>query len=123
ELVEVNPTFEKIAYEKGFYSEELMMEIAKKGSIKDIKEIPEDVKRVFVTTFDIAPEWHVKMQAAFQKYVDNAVSKTVNLPYDSTLNDVERIFFLAYELGCKGITVYRNLSRKAQVLNIGSVNK
>ncbi|MEM3571139.1 MAG: vitamin B12-dependent ribonucleotide reductase [Candidatus Bathyarchaeia archaeon] len=122
-MLEVNSLFEKIAYEKGFYSEELMMEIAKKGSIKDIKEIPEDVKRVFVTTFDIAPEWHVKMQAAFQKYVDNAVSKTVNLPYDSTLNDVERIFFLAYELGCKGITVYRNLSRKAQVLNIGSVNK
>jgi ribonucleoside-diphosphate reductase alpha chain len=100
-----------------------MMEIAKKGSIKDIKQIPEDVKRIFVTALDIAPEWHVKMQAAFQKYVDNAVSKTVNLPYDATISDVERIFFLAYELGCKGITVYRNLSRSSQVLNIGSVNK
>jgi len=123
ELIEVNPIFEKIAYERGFYSDDLMMEIAKKGSIKDIKQIPEDVRRIFVTALDIAPEWHVKMQAAFQKYVDNAVSKTVNLPYDATMSDVERIFFLAYELGCKGITVYRNLSRSSQVLNIGSVNK
>ncbi|MEM3061586.1 MAG: vitamin B12-dependent ribonucleotide reductase [Candidatus Bathyarchaeia archaeon] len=123
ELVEVHPIFEKIAYERGFYSDELMMEIAKKGSVKGLEKIPEDLRRIFVTAFDIAPEWHVKMQAAFQKYTDNAVSKTVNLPYDSTVSDVEKVFMLAYELGCKGITVYRNLSRSSQVLNIGSVNK
>ncbi|MEM2635125.1 MAG: vitamin B12-dependent ribonucleotide reductase, partial [Nitrososphaerales archaeon] len=119
-LLEVNPYFEAIAKERGFYSEELMREIAKKGSIQDIKGIPDDVKNLFVTAFDIAPEWHVKMQAAFQKYVDNAVSKTVNLPREASIEDVKRIFILAYKLKCKGITVYRYGSKPEQVLYIGS---
>ena len=121
-LIEVNPFFEKIAKERGFYSSELMVKIAKKGSIQDMEEIPADVRRLFVTSLDIAPEWHVKMQAAFQKYVDNAVSKTVNLPHDATLEDVKKAFLLAYELNCKGITVYRYGSKKKQVLYIGDLS-
>ncbi|MCS7116988.1 MAG: vitamin B12-dependent ribonucleotide reductase [Nitrososphaerota archaeon] len=119
-LLEVNPYFEAVAKERGFYSEELMREIAKRGSIQNIKGIPEDVKNIFVTAFDIAPEWHVKMQAAFQKYVDNAVSKTVNLPREASVEDVKKIFILAYKLKCKGITVYRYGSKPEQVLYIGS---
>ncbi|MHA1238018.1 MAG: adenosylcobalamin-dependent ribonucleoside-diphosphate reductase [Candidatus Odinarchaeia archaeon] len=121
EMVEVNPVFEKVAKMEGFYSEELMKRIAKQGSIQHVKEIPEHIRRVFVTAHDIAPEWHVKMQAAFQKYVDNAVSKTVNLPYTATPKDVEKIFLLAYKLGCKGITVYRDRSRENQVLSVQPV--
>lgn len=116
QLFETNPLFEKVARERGFYSSELMTEIARKGSIQDMKNIPEDVRRIFVTAFDIEPEWHVKMQAAFQKYVDNAVSKTVNLPQDATLDDVYKIYWLAYKLKCKGITVFRYGSRREQVL-------
>ncbi len=115
-LIEVNPYFEKIAKERGFYSKELMEKIAEKGSIKDMEEIPEDIRRVFVTAHDIAPEWHVRMQAAFQKYTDNAVSKTVNLPHDATIEDVKKVFDLAYKLRLKGITVYRDGSKKGQVL-------
>ncbi|HEY3374968.1 MAG TPA: adenosylcobalamin-dependent ribonucleoside-diphosphate reductase [Candidatus Aquicultor sp.] len=118
-LLEVDPVFERVAKQRGFYSRELMMEISKQGSIQGIEQIPEDVRRLFVTAFDIAPEWHVRMQAAFQKYVDNAVSKTVNLPENATLEDVKNIYILAYELGCKGITVYRYGSKKEQVLYIG----
>jgi len=120
-LLEVNPLFEQAARERGFYNEKLMMEIAKTGSIKEMEEIPEDVRRLFVTAFDISPEWHVRMQAAFQKYVDNAVSKTVNLPHDATVDDVSKIYVLAFKLKCKGITVYRYGSKKEQVLYIGSV--
>ncbi|MCP8310520.1 MAG: vitamin B12-dependent ribonucleotide reductase [Candidatus Methylarchaceae archaeon HK01M] len=120
-LLEVNPTFEEIARKKGFYSEDLMMKIAKKGSIEDIEGIPEDVRRVFVTALDIEPEWHIRMQAAFQKYTDNAVSKTINLPHDATVEDVRNAYLLAYKLGCKGITVYRYGSKKDQVLYLGSV--
>ena len=120
-LLEVNPLFEQVARERGFYSEKLMMEIAKTGSIKEMEEIPEDVRRLFVTAFDISPEWHVRMQAAFQKYVDNAVSKTVNLPHDATVDDVSEIYVLAFKLKCKGITVYRYGSKKEQVLYVGSV--
>ncbi|MCW1296952.1 MAG: vitamin B12-dependent ribonucleotide reductase [Candidatus Parvarchaeota archaeon] len=122
-LMEVNQSFEKIAKERGFYSSELMMEIAKKGSIQSIENIPADVKRIFVTAFDITPEWHVRMQAAFQKYTDNAVSKTVNLPNDATIGDVEKVFWLAYELKCKGITIYRYGSKKEQVLYVTPVPK
>ncbi|MEM3399820.1 MAG: vitamin B12-dependent ribonucleotide reductase [Candidatus Micrarchaeia archaeon] len=118
ELIEVNPIFEKIAQERGFYDEYLMQKIAKRGSIQAIEEIPEDVRRVFVTAHDITPEWHVRMQAAFQKYVDNAVSKTINFPYHATPKDIEKAYMLAYKLGCKGITVYRDRSRSEQVLNI-----
>jgi len=118
-LLEVQPTFEKVARDSGFYSRDLMMEIAKSGSIQGIEEIPEDLRRVFVTALDIAPEWHVRMQAAFQKYVDNAVSKTVNLPQAATVDDVRRVYMLAYRLKCKGITVYRYGSKKEQVLYVG----
>ena len=118
-LIEVNPYFEAVAKERGFYSEELMMKIAKTGTLAGIKEIPDEVKRVFVTAFDIAPRWHVKMQAAFQKYSDNAVSKTINFPNDVDIKEVETAFMLAYELKCKGITVYRYGSKSRQVLYLG----
>lgn len=121
-LIEVNPYFEAVAKERGFYSEELMMKIAKSGTLAGIKEIPDDLKRVFVTAFDIAPLWHVKMQAAFQKYCDNAVSKTINFPNDVDIKEVEKAFMLAYELKCKGITVYRYGSKTTQVLYFGDAN-
>jgi len=119
-MIEVNPYFEKVARERGFYSESLMKEIAEKNTLKDIKEIPEDVKKVFVTAHDISPEWHVKMQAAFQKFTDNAVSKTINFPKDATKEDVRMAYILAYKEGCKGITVYRDGSRDEQVLSTGA---
>ncbi len=118
-LLEIQPTFEKIAKERGFYSRELMLEIAKTGSIQEIRMIPEDVQRIFVTALDIEPVWHVRMQAVFQRYVDNAVSKTVNLPPNATVEDVRRAYLLAYKLRCKGITVYRYGSKKEQVLYVG----
>jgi ribonucleoside-diphosphate reductase alpha chain len=120
-ILEINPLFEEAAKREGFYSEELMMKIAKTGSIQDIEEIPEELKKIFITAFDISPEWHIKIQAAFQKYTDNAVSKTINLPHDATVDEVKKAFIKAYELGCKGITIYRYGSKKDQVLNIGSV--
>ncbi len=123
ELLEVNPYFEEVAKKRGFYSNELMAKIARKGSIQGIEEIPEDVRRVFVTSHDIAPEWHIRIQAAFQRHVDNAVSKTVNFPQLATTKDVEEVFVLAYDLGCKGVTIYRDGSREEQVLNIGEVNR
>ena len=119
ELLEVNPYFERIAKEQGFYSEELMREVARTGSVQHVRGIPEKVKRLFVTAHDIHPEWHVRMQAAFQKHVDNAVSKTVNLPYHATPRDVEMIYMLGYKLGVKGITVYRDGSKSEQVIYIG----
>ena len=119
-LLEVNPVFEEVARRRGFYSRDLMMEIAKVGSVQEISGVPEDVKRIFVTALDIDPEWHVRMQAAFQRHVDNAVSKTVNLRADATVSDVKRVFWLAYELKCKGITVYRYGSKPEQVLYIGA---
>jgi len=121
-LVEVDPLFEEIAREKGFYSRTLMERIAEAGSVQDIEGIPEDVKRIFVTAHDISPEWHVRMQAAFQKFVHNATSKTINFSHDATIEDVRKAYLLAYELGCKGITIYRDRSREEQVLNIGKAN-
>lgn len=118
ELVEINPLFEKLAYEKGFYSEELMRRIGEAGSIQDFPEIPEEVKALFVTAHDIDPEWHIRIQAAFQKYTDNAVSKTVNFPSHATPEDVETVYMLAHQLGCKGVTIYRDSSRRDQVLQI-----
>ncbi|MEM3890737.1 MAG: vitamin B12-dependent ribonucleotide reductase [Nitrososphaerales archaeon] len=115
-LTIVNPLFENVAIEEGFYSEELMKKIASSTSIQHIEEIPEHVRRIFVTAHDISPEWHVRMQAAFQKYVDNAVSKTINFPHDASMNDIEQAYLLAYRLGCKGLTVYRDRSRSVQVL-------
>ena len=121
QFLETNSLFEEVAKGKGFYDKKLMIEIAKKGSIQHIKKIPAYVRKIFVTAFDISPEWHVRMQAAFQKYTDNAVSKTVNLPYDATVEEVEKVYKLAYKLGCKGVTVYRYGSKPQQVLYLGSV--
>jgi ribonucleoside-diphosphate reductase alpha chain len=119
-LIESNALFEKTARERGFHSQDLMMKVAKVGSVQKIPEVPQDVKRIFVTALDIDPKWHVRMQAEFQKCVDNAVSKTVNLPRNATIDDVKRIYLLAYELGCKGITVYRYGSKAKQVLTFSS---
>lgn len=118
-LVDVNPRFEKVAREEGFYSEDLMKRIADHGTIHDLEEIPEEVRRVFVTAHDITPEVHIEMQAAFQRYTDNAVSKTVNFPNSATVEDVEKVFILAYKLDCKGVTIYRDGSRDMQVLSTG----
>lgn len=118
-LVEVNPQFEKVAREMGFYSEDLMQRIAEHGTISDMEEIPEAVRRVFVTAHDITPEVHIEMQAGFQRYTDNAVSKTVNFPNNATVDDVEKVFFLAYKQDCKGVTIYRDGSRDMQVLSTG----
>jgi len=115
-LREEHPLFERIAKERGFYSEELMERISESGSIQGISEIPEDVRKIFVTAHDISPEDHVRMQAAFQKYTDNAVSKTVNLPNTATVADVSAVYKLAYRMGCKGVTIYRDGSRNGQVL-------
>ncbi len=118
EFFEVNPVFEETLRKAGLYSEEIIEKIAEAGSIQDIEGIPEEIKRVFKCALDIAPEWHVRMQASFQKYTDNAVSKTINMPNHATKADVETAFLLAYELGCKGITVYRDGSREEQVLTL-----
>ncbi|MCM8789590.1 MAG: vitamin B12-dependent ribonucleotide reductase, partial [Candidatus Omnitrophica bacterium] len=118
-LVEVEPLFEEVAKERGFYSRELMEQIAEKTSIQEIEKIPEDVRRIFVTAHDISPEWHIRMQAAFQKYVHNATSKTINFPNEATIEDIRKSYLLAYELGCKGLTIYRDKSRQEQVLNVG----
>ncbi len=122
QLFEINPVFEAIAKERGFYSTELITKITRLGSVQGIGEIPPEVRKVFVTALEVAPEWHVKMQAAFQKHTDNAVAKTVNLPQEATLEDVRRIFILAYRLKCKGITVYRYGSRSEQVLTVGPIS-
>lgn len=121
ELIEVNPLFKQIAMIDDFYSDDLMRRIAQKGTIKGFPEISKEVQEVFVTAHDISPQWHVKMQAAFQKYTDNAVSKTVNMPHDATKDDVREVFELAYKTFCKGVTIYRDGSRDFQVLNIGKV--
>lgn len=120
QLLEVHPLFEKIAKEEGFYSDELMKTVAEHGSTKGISEIPERIQRLFVTSHDVSPEWHIRIQAAFQKYTDNAVSKTVNFPRHATVEDVRKVYLLAYELNCKGVTIYRDGSREAQVLTKGA---
>lgn len=121
-LPEVNPLFEMVIRERGLYSAELMRKIAQVGSPSHVKELPEDIKRIFVTAHDVTPEWHIKMQAAFQRHTDNAVSKTVNFTHEATLDDVREVYLLAYKLGCKGVTIYRDGSRDSQVLNVGKVN-
>ncbi len=122
-LIEVNPLFEEIAKKRGFWSRDLMERIAEAGSIHGFDEIPKDVKQLFVTAHDITPECHIRMQAAFQQHVDNAVSKTVNFPKEATRKDVEDVYLLAYSLGCKGVTVYRDGSREGQVLSTGKKEK
>jgi ribonucleoside-diphosphate reductase alpha chain len=123
EFVEVNPYFEEAARNGGFYSAELMKQLAEGKRLKDIEEVPEEIKRLFVTAHDISPEWHVKMQAAFQKFTDSAVSKTVNFPREATPEDVANVYMLAYRDGLKGITIYRDRSRESQVLTVGEVEK
>jgi ribonucleoside-diphosphate reductase alpha chain len=113
----VHPLFEQCAREQGFYSESLIDRVSEEGSLNDIPEATAEAKRLFVTTHDIAPEWHVRMQATFQKHIDAAVSKTINFPNSATVDDVKRAYLLAYELGCKGITIYRDGSREKQVLS------
>lgn len=118
-LIEINPLFNDLAEREEFNSKKLINEItARAGSVQDVSGIPKKVKRLFVTAHDIAPEWHIRIQAAFQKYTDNAVSKTINFPNHAIETDVEKAYKLAYELGCKGLTVYRNGTRKGQVLSI-----
>ena len=119
-LTFVNPLFEKVARQRGFYNEELMAKVAEHGTIRQISEIPEDVRKVFGTAHEIAPEWHVKMQAAFQKYTDNGVSKTINLAHTATVDDVKKAYLLAWETDCRGITVFRDGSKSEQVLNLGT---
>ncbi len=124
QLLYVDETFEEVAKKRGFYSEELMKKIAdNSGSLHGIDEIPEDVKRVFVVTHDISAQWHVKMQAAAQKNVDAAVSKTINFPNNATQEDVRQAYVMAWELGCKGITIYRDGSKQFQVLESKSEAK
>ncbi len=123
EMVEVNPIFEEVAKQRGFYSEEQMKEIARRGTVRGLDSVPEDVQGVFATSHDIAPIWHVRMQSAFQESVDNAVSKTVNFSSSASPQEVEEVYMEAYKTGCKGVTVYRDGSRLSQVLNIGSVNR
>ena len=118
-LVEVNPIFEAIAKERGFYSHELMQRIAERGTIHDMDEVPSDVQALFITAHDISPEMHIGMQAAFQKFTDNAVSKTVNFANGATIDDVAKVYRLAYQLDCKGVTIYRDGSRDKQVLSTG----
>jgi ribonucleoside-diphosphate reductase alpha chain len=118
-LVEVHPHFEALAKERGFFSPELMQRIAETGTIHDIDEIPEDIRKYFVTAHEISPDVHIKMQAAFQQHTDNAVSKTVNFKKEATIQDVARVYELAYKLDCKGVTIYRDGSRDQQVLSKG----
>jgi ribonucleoside-diphosphate reductase alpha chain len=120
QLVDVNPIFERVAKERGFYSTALMEKIASTSSIQHFEEIPEDIRRIFVTAADVDPEIHVRMQAAFQKYCDTSISKTINFPSDAARDDVKTAYWLAYKLRCKGVTIYRDGSRTDQVLSTGS---
>ncbi|MFH1896156.1 MAG: ribonucleotide reductase N-terminal alpha domain-containing protein [bacterium] len=119
-LVEVNKTFEEVAKREGFYSQELVSDLAHHGCLLPSGAAPERWRRVFVTSHDISPEYHIKMQSAFQRHTDNAVSKTINFPKNATVEDVKKAYLMAYRLGCKGLTVYRDGSRSEQVLNIGT---
>jgi len=120
EMLEVHPYFLEVSKDRGFFSDELLHKLAEQGSLEGVAEIPDDVKAVFKTSRDVSPTWHVKMQAAFQEHVDNAVSKTVNFPSTATRDDIREVYLQAYRQGCKGVTVYRDGSRDQQVLNLKS---
>lgn len=122
-LVEINPYFEQALKDNNSYSDTLMEAVAAKGSIKDMDYLPESMRKVFITAMDIEPVWHLRMQAAFQEYTDNAVSKTVNLPNSASINDIRNIYWMAYQLGCKGVTVYRDGCKSIQVLYTGEGQK
>jgi ribonucleoside-diphosphate reductase alpha chain len=117
-LPETHPLFEEMAKKEGFYSEALIQEISQNGTIQDIDAIPDEIKHLFVTARDVPAEWHIKIQTAFQKYVDSAVSKTVNFSKSSSKDDVRKVFLIAYNSGCKGVTVYRDKSRISQALSL-----
>lgn len=119
-LLYVNKWFEAALEEWGMLTQELLEEVGQTGSIAHITDIPDELAEIFQTAHDINPEWHIRMQAAFQKYTDNAVSKTINFSHSATLADIQNAYELAYHLGCKGITVYRDGSRENQVLSVGS---
>lgn len=123
EMIEVNPILREVLEERGLHSDELMKKIAKQGSLEGIEEIPEEIRRVFVSAHEVSPEFHIRMQAAFQRHTDNAVSKTVNFCNSATREEVAEVYKLAFRLGCKGVTIYRDGSRSEQVLNIGKVKK
>ena len=118
-LLYVNGYFGEVMRGQKLYSDDLIKRIAEEGSLREIPDIPEAVARVFVTAHDITPVWHIRMQGAFQQFVDNAVSKTVNFPQTATRDDIAEVYLLAHELGCKGVTVYRDGSRTGQVVTIG----
>lgn len=118
ELPELHPLFLQIAKERGFYSPDLIQQLAKRGSARGLDGVPEDVQAVFATAHDISPDWHIRMQAAFQKNTDNAVSKTVNFSHEATVEDIRKAYLLAFDLGCKGVTIYRDRSRSKQVLSL-----
>jgi ribonucleoside-diphosphate reductase alpha chain len=119
-LATVNPIFEAVAKKEGFYSPELLEKIIKNdGKAVGIKEIPVEWQKIFVTALEVSPEYHLKVQASFQKHCDNSVSKTINLPSNSTVADVEKIIKMAYELGCNGVTVFRDGCRQTQVMTTG----
>jgi ribonucleoside-diphosphate reductase alpha chain len=122
-LTFVNPIFERVAKAGGFYSEELMKAVAERGTVRALTGIPDEVQRVFVTAHEVGTDWHVRMQAAFQQYTDNGVSKTINLPHSATEEDVAKAYRLAYELGCIGITVFRDGCKGDQVLHVGTKKK
>ncbi len=112
----INPLFEEAVRKKGLHDEEVFSKIARHGSLQSISGIPGEMKRIFLTAFDVTPRQHLKIQSTFQKYTDNAVSKTINLPWDATVEDVRQIYLTAHKSACKGITVYRYGSRKNQTL-------
>lgn len=119
ELVYLNKIFENVSKERGFYSPELIHKVAQCGSVQSFKEVPKDVRDIFVTAQDIAPEWHIKMQAILQRHVDNSISKTINFPKTAAIKDVEQAYLLAWKAKCKGITIYRDGSYEEQVIKIG----
>jgi ribonucleoside-diphosphate reductase alpha chain len=122
-LAEVNDVFAEVAEKGGFYSEELIERVAEEGTLSKINAIPDDMKRVFVTAHDISPEWHTRMQGAFQKHCDSSISKTINLPHDADREDVREVYEMAWRLNCKGVTIYRDGCRDAQPMALKSSEK
>ena len=122
-MIQIDPTFERVARERKFYSEGLMDQIARDGTLAHIDTVPEDIRHVFVCAHDVTPEWHVRMQAAFQRHCDASISKTINFPHDAKVEDIEMIYRLAYELRCKGVTVYRDGCRPAQPMALKDSDK
>jgi ribonucleoside-diphosphate reductase alpha chain len=117
-LLQINPVFKKVAEKQGFYSDDIIQQILKTGSIQKISSVPVEIRRVFKCTYDITPEWHIRMQAAFQKHCDAAVSKTINFSERARTSSVDKAYRLAYHLGCKGVTIYRRRSRAEEPMTL-----